>query len=71
MPSPRTRPAAVLLLASALVAVGLGHESTDGLVLHPACARYRPEPVRTPSRNQRSAPGSTDDPPAADDPLFT
>ena len=63
-----------LLVATALAAV------TDaGLVLHPACARYRPEPVRAPARARRTTTNAPDpahpvDPSgtgATDDPLFS
>ncbi|TCO53137.1 TIGR02678 family protein [Actinocrispum wychmicini] len=35
-----------------LESVSLARNSVDGLILHPACARYRPEPQRAPARTQ-------------------
>jgi hypothetical protein len=35
-----------------LESVCLATATDDGLVLHPACARYRPEPHRAPARTR-------------------
>jgi hypothetical protein len=35
-----------------LASVCLATATDDGLVLHPACARYRPEPHRAPARTR-------------------
>jgi uncharacterized protein (TIGR02678 family) len=45
---PRLRDEVVALLES----VSLAQATPGGLVLHPACFRYRPEPVRTPTRTR-------------------
>lgn len=38
-----------------LESVSLARRTSEGLVLHPACARYRPAPVRPPSRTRARA----------------
>lgn len=50
-----------------LRAVGLAIATDTGLVLHPACARYRPEPVRTPTRARTTRPAADDAPDTAND----
>jgi uncharacterized protein (TIGR02678 family) len=39
-------------VVAVLSSVSLATAADDGLVLHPACYRYRPEPVRTPIRSR-------------------
>lgn len=47
--------------------VGLAHETVDGIVLHAAAARFRPDPLRAPAGNQkRSIVTADDQPPIAD-----
>lgn len=41
-------------VVSALTEVSLATATPDGLVLHPACARYRPEPVRIAAKPRRA-----------------
>ncbi|GAA2019695.1 TIGR02678 family protein [Nocardioides kribbensis] len=55
-----------------LEAVSLATATAEGLVLHPACYRYRPEPVRTPGRTraQRRLDRNDDHPDEPDEPLF-
>lgn len=55
-----------------LSAVSLATPTDDGLVLHPACSRYRPEPVRTATRTRAQRRLADDGRPIdpADDPLF-
>lgn len=64
-------------VVSVLTEVSLATATADGLVLHPACARYRPEPVRIAAKPRRAAiqgaPGdhaTPDGPNAAQDQLF-
>ncbi|HTW16288.1 MAG TPA: TIGR02678 family protein [Nocardioides sp.] len=58
-------------VAQVLWAVSLATPTDDGLVLHPACSRYRPEPVRTATRTRAQRRLADDDLPidAADGPL--
>ncbi|UDY25018.1 TIGR02678 family protein [Nocardioides sp. Kera G14] len=44
-----------------LEAVSLVTATSDGLALHPACFRYRPQPVRSPARSRRATGGEPTD----------
>jgi uncharacterized protein (TIGR02678 family) len=56
-------------VVSVLTEVSLATATADGLVLHPACARYRPEPVRIAAKPRRApAQGAPGDPAAHDGP---
>ena len=59
-------------VVSVLTAVSLAAPTDNGLVLHPACSRYRPEPVRTATRTRAQRRLADDGPPIepADEPLF-
>lgn len=57
-------------VVSVLTEVSLATATEDGLVLHPACARYRPEPVRIAAKPRRAPTGGPSDqgaPPADQD----
>jgi uncharacterized protein (TIGR02678 family) len=58
-------------VVSVLTEVSLATATADGLVLHPACARYRPEPVRIAAKPRRApapcAPGDHAAPDGPDD----
>ncbi|WP_435771366.1 DUF2398 family protein [Nocardioides sp. SYSU DS0651] len=53
-----------------LEAVSLVSANPNGLALHPACFRYRPQPVRTPARPRRTSSGATTDADSGDPSLF-
>lgn len=54
-----------------LTSVSLATVTDDGLVLHPACARYRPEPVRIPAKPRSRRPlEGTSGPLELTEPLF-
>lgn len=53
-----------------LEAVSLVTAVPNGLALHPACFRYRPQPVRAPARPRRTSSGETTDADDGDPSLF-
>lgn len=56
-----------------LVSLSLATATDDGLAIHPACARYRAEPIRTPAttRAARRLESADSTVPPRTDPLFT
>jgi uncharacterized protein (TIGR02678 family) len=51
-------------VVSLLDSLSLTRSGADGIILHPACARYRPQPQKLPPRSRRPAHDAADNPDA-------